>query len=354
MTFIENKIDISFCIPCYNVSKYIAACVASIEAQNLSDHGISYDIMLINDCSTDDTLEMLKKLAAGNAHCKVVDFEQNRGISAVRNHAILNAQGEYIWFVDGDDLLFPKSASCMYKTAKKYNADKCFGDYYETTTPDELPAINYDNIAIHYGKNLILPSLNQNKAVAGSVSLGVWKRDFLIRNDLFFDETVGMEEDVLFNFLSEYSDRIFVKIDVPCYVYRVGHSSATTAKSLSASINNYQSCKRRFLIFCSYLTRDHSEKLKKRIDVQYNNMIRGLLNIQDRNFVKTELQVLTTEKLFPYDRFTPPESKLKMMLNNGVKNVIHAVLLDNIRSIVHFWFAYYVLQMFHKNQHQSK
>ncbi len=93
---------ISIIIPIYNREKYIEECVQSICAQSYSD----WEILLIDDGSTDRTLELCQKLADEEARIKVLQIK-HAGVSAARNVGIEAAKGEYLFFLDSDDVIHP-------------------------------------------------------------------------------------------------------------------------------------------------------------------------------------------------------------------------------------------------------
>lgn len=92
--------DLSIIIPVYNVELYIERCINSITSQNIID----YEIICINDGSTDRSLEVLYSLQKNNPKIKVFN-QQNCGLSATRNRGIELSGGKYILFVDSDDYL---------------------------------------------------------------------------------------------------------------------------------------------------------------------------------------------------------------------------------------------------------
>lgn len=93
---------LSFIVPVYNLEDYIEECIMSLLNQDLSHS--EYEILCINDSSTDSSLEILKRLAKEHTNIIIIN-QENQGVSAARNNGIKNAKGEYIWFVDGDDLI---------------------------------------------------------------------------------------------------------------------------------------------------------------------------------------------------------------------------------------------------------
>ena len=114
----ENMVKVSLIIPIYNSQDYIARCLDSLLKQTLED----IEIVCINDGSTDKSLEILEEYSKKYSNIKVYSKE-NGGCGSARNMGIDNAEGEYIEFVDSDDILEQDAVEKMYKQAKKYNSD---------------------------------------------------------------------------------------------------------------------------------------------------------------------------------------------------------------------------------------
>ena len=93
-----NNIKISFILPSYNVAPYLEPCVKSIEQQNIHD----YEIIIVDDGSTDNTLDVATALATQN-QAIVVIHQENGGVSKARNVGLAKAQGLYVAFLDPDD-----------------------------------------------------------------------------------------------------------------------------------------------------------------------------------------------------------------------------------------------------------
>ena len=113
---------ISIIIPVYNGEKYLARCVESLISQTYKN----LEIIFLNDGSTDDSLNILKKYKTKDNRIVIVD-KKNTGVSDTRNIGITRATGKYICFCDCDDLYETNYVETMYKTAKKHDVDivKC-------------------------------------------------------------------------------------------------------------------------------------------------------------------------------------------------------------------------------------
>lgn len=167
---------ISVIIPVYNVEKYLKKCVDSVLAQDFSD----YEILLIDDGSTDSSGEICDEYAEKNANVTVV-HQENKGLGGARNTGISKAQGEYLLFVDSDDWIKGNMLSSLYTAAENANNDVvCFSmefvDEQGNTTDIKRP----------YGKKPI--TLSDFPAV---FSLDPYVCNKLFRRSLFNDNSVS-------------------------------------------------------------------------------------------------------------------------------------------------------------------
>lgn len=103
--------QISVIIPCYNQGKYIAECLDSVLAQTYTD----YEIIIVNDGSTDNSLEIIAPYLEKNKNIKLIN-QKNQGVVASRNNAIRQASGKYIYPLDADDKI---GKTCLEKLYRK-------------------------------------------------------------------------------------------------------------------------------------------------------------------------------------------------------------------------------------------
>ena len=116
---ISLKLKISIIVPVYNSEKYLKDCLDSCISQTLSD----IEIICVDDCSTDNSLEILEEYKTKDSRVKVFYHETNKKQGAARNTGIKNAAGEYIWFIDSDDFIDKNACQLLYDTIKKHNVD---------------------------------------------------------------------------------------------------------------------------------------------------------------------------------------------------------------------------------------
>lgn len=117
---------LSFIIPAYNASGTIIRCLDSIYALPIQEQ--EFEVIVVDDCSTDNTLAFLQEYATTKSNMLVLHQERNQRQGAARNRGVQNAKGEYIVFVDSDDYLLTGFVEAM-KIANETNADMT---YYST------------------------------------------------------------------------------------------------------------------------------------------------------------------------------------------------------------------------------
>lgn len=171
---------LSIIIPVYNTERYIAECLDSILNQNAPKE--SYEIVCVNDGSTDGSLEILHNYAQKYSNIKVID-QKNGGVCKARNAGLYRAEGAYVWYVDADDLL---AEDALEKIFPKLHASQC----------DRLII---DNFLFLDGGNRG-QEMSRNSAWEHSVVWrNVFRREFLLNNHLVFRyEELSFGEDALY------------------------------------------------------------------------------------------------------------------------------------------------------------
>jgi len=111
----SKKKTVSICIPTYNRKEYLIETLNSILAQTYKD----YEIVIVDDGSTDGTEDMIKELGLPVTYY----WQENSGESAARNRLLELAKGEYLTFIDSDDLLFPYAVEKLVKIVETHNPD---------------------------------------------------------------------------------------------------------------------------------------------------------------------------------------------------------------------------------------
>ncbi len=212
----ERKLmKVSVIIPIFNQEKYLNRCVDSLISQDFDD----YEIILVNDGSTDKTPQICDEYAEKYSFIKVI-HKVNAGVSAARNSGIDSALGEYIMFVDSDDYVTENYISTMYNHQIE-NHDKmivCNMYKKKEAQKDFVIAFNeYSKETLTYSKDEYFLLY---KAWLSPYSCNkIFSKDLLVSNSVRFDPNYVIGEDVLFtvNYFSLCNG--FVVVTAPLYYY---------------------------------------------------------------------------------------------------------------------------------------
>lgn len=183
----------SIIIPVYNAEAYLEECVGSCYRQDFAE--ADFEILLINDGSTDDSLAVMNALAL--KHDNIVCVSQtNKGQGCARNRAIMMAQGKYLFFCDSDDKFIDHSLFKIIKLMEEYSLEICvsIAKEYDSEGNARLGSLQpMTHYKIFDGISAIL-----NGVYLDSVWNKCYLRSFIMNNHFTFDETI-VHEDSLFN-----------------------------------------------------------------------------------------------------------------------------------------------------------
>lgn len=194
----KNKVSVI--IPVFNVEKYVEKSILSIINQSLKE----IEIIIINDGSTDSSLDIIQKLAKQDKRIQIIS-NPNNGLSIARNLGIYKATGEYIYFFDSDDILDINTLELCYNKCKLNNLDFIFFDA-DVFTDDEISTSNFNYIRsdkyedITYSGINILEKQLSSGGYRSSSCLNFINRDYLNDIQLFFYPKI-LHEDELFTFI---------------------------------------------------------------------------------------------------------------------------------------------------------
>ena len=121
---------VSVIVPVYNVEKYIARCIESVQQQTLTD----WELILIDDCSPDDSYSVMKQYVDRDDRIRILRYSENHGPMIARRWGDMTAKGDYITYCDGDDYLPEIALETLYGEAVRTDADIVSGDYVYVTT----------------------------------------------------------------------------------------------------------------------------------------------------------------------------------------------------------------------------
>lgn len=203
---------VSYIVPVYNKEMYIEQCVTSIEKNGID----SYEIIIIDDGSTDNSLSLINELKKNNDRINCIK-QNNKGVSAARNLGIKKAKGKYVQFVDSDDLLNSNYLIEIMKIIENSEVDIIFFDYLNFYSYDEIIE-ELDSIFSFKELEPLDIELLFNKYILHNIGTKIYRREVI--QNLFFNEKISLYEDISFclNAIMQSSKMIYV--DRKIYFYR--------------------------------------------------------------------------------------------------------------------------------------
>ncbi|WP_448912747.1 glycosyltransferase family 2 protein [Gemella sp.] len=212
---------ISIIVPIYNVYPYLRLCLERIENQTYPH----FEVLLINDGSRDNSKDICLEFAERDKRFKYIE-QKNAGLSAARNTGILNATGEFITFIDGDDFVEPNYLEELYYTSLKNDSEIVVGSYKKFNEEDNNYYIHvFDYREEHYKHRELIENIAQieRRGIEFETSWGTLFHKRLFENVLF---PVGKNiEDTRTNYKLYMESCKSSYIHKDLYVYRIRKGS---------------------------------------------------------------------------------------------------------------------------------
>ena len=239
---------VSVVMPMYNAEKYLGESLDSVLAQTLQD----YEVILVNDCSTDNSRRVAESyLPKFDGRLKLYDNVLNSKASGTRNRGLLLSRGEYIFFLDSDDLIKEDALEKMYGLAKEHDADVVsLGAFYRVEEDaKKVSGTSSRNEKIFEGRegdffvdDDLLWRLKEplDYKFYGVPWLRMFRRDFLIGNGIFFPENVSSCEDVVWKHGFLLLAKRIVHTKLIFNYYRMSDESMTRSKRNNVQYINYR------------------------------------------------------------------------------------------------------------------
>lgn len=214
---------ISIIVPVHNTAEYVEKCVQSITAQTLKD----IEIILVENASTDNSLEVCRRIASTDKRIKVIHTDI-ADLSTARNTGANIAQSEYVGFVDSDDTILPEMYEHMYSIAKEYNLGLVNCNFYCTydTKPNKYPYPQDGEVRIVSAKEAA--TLNLREKVSRVVCTMLYKRSLF--DTLQFPTRMYYEDRASTYLFMAHAQRVGI-INKGYYAYYQRMGSINLAKS---------------------------------------------------------------------------------------------------------------------------
>ena len=194
----RNRPLLTFVVPCYNVEKYIQRCLDSIYESDLLEE--QFEVICINDCSPDNVQAVLDQNRIRHDNLRIVVHGQNKGLGGARNTGIMEARGEYLWFVDADDTIMGNELKSFVNRAIEEHADVfCFNYRRVDGHEKELSRhLVFDEMMSQYGYTFAKKVFGSRGIVnhMGFVWRFFYRTDYLRSHQLYFPEKVCWEDTV--------------------------------------------------------------------------------------------------------------------------------------------------------------
>ena len=206
---------LSVITPCYNNSAFLAKTIESVQAQSFTD----WEMIVVDDCSADSSYDIACAFAQSDPRIRAFRLERNRGSSAARNHGLRHSSGQYVTFIDGDDIVLPEKFERQIAFMRRHGHAITFTNY-RRMTPDETqtgilirnPArIDYDYLLKHTAMGTLTPVYDRTQT-----------------GDFYFDETLSARMDYAFWLDVLARGHSAYRLDEDLARYRRGHKSLSS------------------------------------------------------------------------------------------------------------------------------
>ena len=228
---------ISIIIPIYNVEKYVAECLNSVISQTY-DHS-KIECIIVNDCTPDKSMDIVNKIIgkySGEMTFITHRHKENKGLSSARNTGISIATGEYLYFLDSDDYIYPNSIELLMEGVEKYkDIDIVVGNFFDERL--NRPLMNIHNNEMLKSVDLLFLGKMENKSACNNLI----KRNLFSLHNLRFPVGRYYEDIVLKYQLFSYVNKVYV-VSQCTYFYRDNLNGIIRKQSiekLSKSIDDY-------------------------------------------------------------------------------------------------------------------
>ncbi|WP_302795078.1 glycosyltransferase family 2 protein [Cloacibacillus evryensis] len=226
---------ISIIIPVYNMESRLPFTLASVINQSFDN----LEIIVVDDCSVDNGVAVAEEtLKNSNRSYKIIRHNKNKGVSAARNCGLKAANGRYIAFIDGDDVIENNFVSALYEAISKSDSDFVGCGYKILELKDGTEERRHLQVSSTMSTNDILVGRILNK-IDMSHCATLFRKEFLIGNDLFYEEGCTAGEDI------EFLIKVLCRCEKPSflneclYVY-VQHQDMGSRKEIKSSEKKMQ------------------------------------------------------------------------------------------------------------------
>ena len=241
---------VSIVVPVYNTAEYLPACLDSILAQSFTD----FELILVDDGSTDDSLRICEAYAFRDARIRVF-HQQNAGVSAARNLGVEQAQGDWLCYVDSDDVVLPAYLQDMLEAA---DAEDCL--VMGNISDSRMKGLITSDVVLE-GEAMVRYMLSHNILNLSGPVAKLYNRATLVRYGIRFPQDIHYGEDLLY-FL-QYLNHIGRVAFRQSELYQVTMREGSLSRGYYPFESEYacfETCLSEMTTFASRLTLSDAEK----------------------------------------------------------------------------------------------
>jgi len=255
---VEEIKKVTVIVPVYKVEKYLPACLDSVLGQSLRE----LECICIDDASPDRCGEILDEYAARDERVRVLHLPENHMQGYGRNCGLEMARGKYVYFLDSDDMITPKAMEELYELAERDSLDGIYFDSQVLVESEDLAVYAESYIAMRRGEypdrvmtgQALIELCMKNREWMVYVQRQFWRRDFLLRNELFFPEATE-HEDELFSYTAGFLAKRVRYVRKDYFIRRYRKGSVMTRERHPKDFVGY------FRIFCRMIEFAHEHQL---------------------------------------------------------------------------------------------
>ena len=239
---------LSVIIPLYNCGRFVIQCLDSIYAQQLAES--EFEVIVVDDGSTDNGAALVAQYARGHGNLQLLR-QENQGVACARNHALCKACGDYVTFVDADDLLVSGSLKPLLQVAVEHDAEVVKAAHVEiaeeTTDHDCKEVVCEDFVRRMSGGDAIVHVTRFKEGYC-------W--GYLIRRSLVADHAITFPDKVSFMEDWAFITRVLLKcrtfvhrhpvlsLSQKCRLLRGQHDCGKTAAGMQGRGHSGHNCRR--------------------------------------------------------------------------------------------------------------
>ena len=216
---------LSIIIPVFNVEKYIGPCLESIYRQGLSDNDI--EVIVVNDGSTDNSMKVVENIQFNHHNIQII-HQDHVGPSVCRNEGMEMAKGEYVLFVDSDDLLMDNGLTILLRKALDTSADMVVADFMRLNDDEIISVYNSQLTDTHVIDKTGLDYYveDYDPGVGSFIWRILYKRTFLNENHIRLEPGVYYEDIPFLQECYLKAQRV-IGVHLLYYIYRIRQRSCT-------------------------------------------------------------------------------------------------------------------------------